>query len=109
MTNKTVEATLAERHGQYGPYVTVSAISQSLKKVVHESPNYKFMPPPMKESLDMICNKMARILTGNYYLHDTWHDVSGYAKLISNEIERMNKNDEANGSDREGNNSKTLD
>ena len=47
------------------------------------------MPPPMQESLDMICNKLARVLCGNYYLHDTWHDISGYAKLVANELEKI--------------------
>lgn len=91
MTNKTIEAVLAERHGQYGPYVTVSAISQNLKKIIHESPNYRFMPPMMQESLDMMCNKISRLLAGgNYYLHDTWHDIGGYAKLIADELEKTN-------------------
>jgi len=30
----------------------------------------------------MIANKMARILNGNYYLNDSWHDIGGYAALV---------------------------
>ena len=86
---KSIEATLAERHGQYGKYTYVSKTSQSLKKIVREAPNYRTMPPPMQESLDMICNKLARILCGNYYLHDTWHDIGGYAKLVSDHLEKL--------------------
>jgi len=90
MTIKTIEATLAERHGHYGKYTEVAKISQMLKKTVRESPNYKFMPPIMKESLDMICNKLSRLLSGgNFYLHDTWHDIGGYAKLVADELERI--------------------
>ena len=90
MTMKTIEATLAERHGHYGKYTEVAKISQMLKKTVRESPNYKFMPPIMKESLDMICNKLSRLLSGgNFYLHDTWHDIGGYAKLVADELERI--------------------
>lgn len=90
MTMKTIEATLAERHGHYGKYTEVAKISQMLKKTVRESPNYKFMPPIMRESLDMICNKLSRLLSGgNFYLHDTWHDIGGYAKLVADELERI--------------------
>jgi len=94
MTVKTIEATLAERHGHYGKYTEVAKISQLLKETVKNSPNYKYMPPIMRESLDMICNKMSRLLSGgNFYLHDTWHDIGGYAKLVADELERINEND----------------
>jgi hypothetical protein len=91
-TIKTLEATLAERNGHYGKYTEVSKISQSLKKIIRESPSYKFMPPIMKESLDMVSNKMARLLAGgNFYLHDTWLDLQGYCKLVSDELERLDR------------------
>ena len=70
------------REGQYGQYQNVSQISQDIKKIMQESPNYWKMPAFMRESLDMIANKMARILNGNYYLNDSWHDIGGYAALV---------------------------
>ena len=77
-----INETLATRENQYGQYKTVSQISQDIKKVMRQSPNYYIMPDYARESLDMIANKMARILNGNYYLNDSWHDIGGYAALV---------------------------
>lgn len=89
MLKNNVAETLAERHGQYGHYTYVSKTSQLLKRTIRESPNYQTMPAYMNESLDMICNKLARILCGNYYLRDSWLDIEGYAKLITNELDKL--------------------
>lgn len=89
MLKNNVIDTLAERHGQYGHYTYVSKTSQLLKRTIRESPNYKTMPAYMNESLDMICNKLARILSGNYYLRDSWLDIEGYAKLVTDELDKL--------------------
>lgn len=77
-----ISETLSTRENQYGQYKTVSQISQDIKKIMRQSPNYYVMPDYARESLDMIANKMARILNGNYYLNDSWHDIGGYAALV---------------------------
>ena len=77
-----IKETLSTREGQYGQYKNVSQISQDIKKVMRQSPNYYIMRDYARESLDMIANKMARILNGNYYLNDSWHDIGGYAALV---------------------------
>lgn len=89
MLKNNIIETLAERHGQYGHYTYVSKTSQLLKRTIRESPNYKTMPAYMNESLDMICNKLARILSGNYYLRDSWLDIEGYAKLVTDELDKL--------------------
>jgi len=93
-----INETLSTREGQYGEYRVVSEISQNIKAIIKDSPNYKLMPTYMKESLDMIANKMARILNGNYYLNDSWHDIGGYAALVvmtneDNERDKYELND----------------
>lgn len=89
MLKNNIIETLAERHGQYGHYTYVSKTSQLLKRTIRESPNYQTMPAYMNESLDMICNKLARILSGNYYLRDSWLDIEGYAKLVTDELDKL--------------------
>lgn len=89
MLKNNVIETLAERHGQYGHYTYVSKTSQLLKRTIRESPNYQTMPAYMNESLDMICNKLSRILCGNYYLRDSWLDIEGYAKLVTDELDKL--------------------
>jgi len=90
-----ISETLTTREGQYGRYETVSQISQDIKKTMRQSPNYYIMPNYARESLDMIANKMARLLNGDYYLNDTWHDISGYAALVvmTNEDLEVERND----------------
>jgi hypothetical protein len=72
-----ISETLLERGGTYGKYTSVSQISQDLKKVMRESPNYKVMPAPLQESLDMIANKISRILNGDFYYEDSWLCYAG--------------------------------
>jgi hypothetical protein len=40
------------------------------------------------EALEMIAMKIARILSGNPNFADHWEDIEGYARLVSNELER---------------------
>ena len=42
----------------------------------------------------MIANKMARILNGDFFLNDSWHDISGYAALVVMTNEDMEKHSE---------------
>ena len=91
-----VRELLNVREDMYGQYSIVSQISQDIKKVMKESPNYKVMPAFAKESLDMIANKIARILNGNYYYDDSWRDISGYATLALMEIEAIEKHEADN-------------
>ena len=84
-----VEKVLDERAKTYGQYHMVSKISQELKQVMKYSPNYATMPDYMKESLDLIANKLARILNGDPLYDDSWRDISGYCTLVLMEIEDM--------------------
>ena len=93
-----INETLSKREGQYGQYKNVGAISQKIKSIMRQSANYNIMPEYARESLDMIANKMARILNGNYYLNDSWHDISGYAALVVMTNEDLGKDDDANDS-----------
>jgi len=87
---------LDDRAATYGKYTMVSHISQSLKKIIRDSPNYKSMPVYMRESLDMIANKLARILNGDYYYKDSYIDINGYIALILLEMENEAKPDGLN-------------
>ena len=86
-----INETLETREGQYGQYKIVGQISQDIKDVIKQSPNYSIMPAYARESLDMIANKMARILNGDFFLNDSWHDISGYAALVVMTNEDMEK------------------
>lgn len=77
-----VSDTLEERGKKYGSYSDVAATAQSLKDIVRSAKSWGNMEDQMKESMDMICNKLARIVNGNPYYKDSWHDIAGYATLV---------------------------
>jgi Domain of unknown function (DUF6378) len=86
MTN--INETLAEREKTYGDFKNVADISQRLKMIMRFGRNWHLMSDDKQESLDMIASKIARILSGDDNLHDSWHDIAGYATLVANEIKK---------------------
>jgi hypothetical protein len=60
-----------------------------LKDTVRSGAVWKEMDDDMKESLDLICNKISRIVNGDPWYHDSWHDVIGYARLVEERLEKL--------------------
>lgn len=77
-----IQQTLAERGATYGSFEDVAALSQSLQAVMRNSRNWHAMPDEMRESLQTISSKIARILNGDPGHVDSWHDIAGYATLV---------------------------
>jgi hypothetical protein len=83
---KDVTETLDQRENRYGEFRNVSETSQWLKDIMRGGASWKGMEPFMQESLDLIANKLARIVNGDPFYDDSWHDIGGYAKLVEIEI-----------------------
>lgn len=83
----SIEATLALRGSRYGSFEEHARITQNIKVAMQDSPNWDKLPPNMKESLEMIAHKVGRILNGDPFYHDSWHDMVGYAKLVADEVQ----------------------
>ena len=81
--------TLIERRGRYGPYDETTRLAQQIKDVMRTSGNWNsgLLTFSMRESLDMIAAKLARILNGDPDYQDSWHDICGYAKLIEKQLQ----------------------
>jgi hypothetical protein len=81
-------ATLNERQGTHGDYRVTADIAQRLKQSLRvDAPDaYRGMSSDQKESLEMICTKIARILSGNPNDPDHWEDIAGYANLVSERL-----------------------
>lgn len=75
------EFLLTEREKTHGIFHEQTTMSQSIKDVVKSGKNWKTMSDQQKEALEMICVKIARILSGNPNYRDHWDDIAGYAKL----------------------------
>lgn len=81
-----VSAVLKQRGTRYGSFASHSEIAQRLKAEMRKSPNWDILAPDMKEALEMVAHKIARILNGDPSYDDSWIDIAGYAQLVVNEI-----------------------
>ena len=77
----SVDNTLSERGNRYGDFTDHSVIAQDLQDVMRRAPGWQKLPPFMKQALTVIADKIARLLNGDPYYTDNWHDIQGYAKL----------------------------
>ncbi len=80
-----IDKILEERGRNYGSYKDVSYCSQRLKSLLREMPSWDKLSNCQRESLDMICNKISRIVNGNPTYMDSWTDISGYATLVTDQ------------------------
>lgn len=85
----TIEQTLADREDRYGRFVDHARLSQHLAQVMHTATQWDDLPSIVKESLEMIQHKVARILNGDPYYLDSWHDIAGYATLVEQHLEEI--------------------
>lgn len=84
-----IENTLSERQHTHGDFKTNANASQGLKACVTLHTTQELSAVQL-EALDNICQKIARIITGNPNWHDNWVDVSGYATLAARECQNDN-------------------
>lgn len=90
----SIETTLRERGSRYGAFVDHARLAQNLKSVMWAKPGWEDMPSAMRESLEMIQHKVARILNGDPNYIDNWHDIAGYATLVEEILSKEQKNHE---------------
>jgi hypothetical protein len=88
---ENVQRTIEDRQSRHGDYGNTSSVAQELKMVMRASKRWAYLKPSRKESLELIATKLARILSGNPEDLDHWHDIEGYAHLISEDIKEMMK------------------
>ena len=82
----SIEDTLSERGSKYGSFVSHADITQQLKAVMHDTPNWEKLHSDQKECLEMVAHKVGRILNGDPNYHDSWHDIVGYCKLVADRL-----------------------
>lgn len=86
MEQDMISNTLKDRGKRYGDFNEHARITQNIKAAYRDSPNWKDLPSNMKEALEMNAHKVGRILNGDPYYHDSWHDIEGYIRLVSQEL-----------------------
>ena len=93
MENNNINKVLNERGNRYGDFKDHANIAQRLKRVAQDHglySNQKF-ENIHKESIDMIFHKIARIINGDPNYDDSWIDIEGYAKLVTDHIHKNEK------------------
>lgn len=78
-TNKLLD----KRGEQYGSYHELSKTAQTLKDVFRSKSDWEYLLPEERESIDLICTKLARLLHGDGDKTDTLDDIAGYARLAT--------------------------
>ena len=83
-----LDATLIDRGGRYGPFRGQAEVTTALKEVLANElcERCKKLPPIQQEALDMIFHKIGRIVNGDNYCDDSWHDIAGYAELVVKDL-----------------------
>lgn len=82
----TIDATLEQRGTTHGDYGKTAETAQALKRVMYDAA--RLPRADMRESIDLIYTKMARIANGDASEPDHWRDIAGYSKLVADRLER---------------------
>ena len=85
-----ITTTLEERGSRYGKFTEHSRITQNIKAMMAEG-NWFDLQPDQKEALEMFAHKIGRILNGDPNYADSWIDIAGYAKLVADRLEGVER------------------
>lgn len=85
---QTVNELLDEREKRYGSFDGHAGISQGLKNILQSHPKWHELKDNQRESLEMICHKIARILNGDPDYIDNWTDIAGYSVLVEQDLRK---------------------
>ena len=83
-----IDAILKERGNRYGNFAEHARITQDIKRAMYGSPNWNTrLTDDKKECLEMLAHKIGRILNGDPEYHDSWYDMIGYTKLVTDTLQ----------------------
>ena len=85
----TITPTLTARRTRYGLSIGHAAVTPRLKRVMAEelAKRGKPLADDQWEALEMIAHKIGRIINGDPDYDDSWVDIAGYAKLVSDRLQ----------------------
>jgi len=82
----SVAKTLHERGLRYGDFSDHADFCQGIKEVFYGAAGWENLPNIHKQALEVIADKIARILNGDPNYPDNWHDIQGYARLVEERL-----------------------
>ena len=91
MTKNEIEQILAQRKEQYGEYKAVAKMTAKACKALKIDDGLRKKHFAHWFAAVMILNKLARVRNGEINHKDSWDDIAGYARLISQLIKTEQK------------------
>lgn len=86
-----LSATLTERGARYGVFTGHAKITQDLKYTMRKHVGWSNLMDDQKEALEMVAHKIGRILNGDPNYDDSWVDIAGYAKLVADRLQGVER------------------
>jgi hypothetical protein len=88
-----IEKTLEERGSRYGTFTGHSEVTQGLKRFMANelAKRNKVLADDQWEALEMVAHKIGRIINGDPDYADSWIDIAGYAKLVADRLEGIER------------------
>lgn len=85
---KDISKILIERGERYGDFMSHASVTQNIKRILKDAIacNKRYFYTDQVEALEMIAHKIGRIVNGDPHYVDSWDDIAGYAKLVSDRI-----------------------
>lgn len=81
-----IDQILADRELTHGSFREVAGYSQAIKNLLRSSRNWERLDVTQAQALEVIADKMARILCGDPAHPDHWQDGAGYFELAVREL-----------------------
>lgn len=88
-----VDEVLDTRAVDYGKFKDGAELMQGMKRLLanHAQKHGKTFADDQWEALEMIVHKIGRIVNGNPDKVDHWTDIAGYAKLVADRLEGVER------------------
>ena len=77
---------LNEREQTHGLFREVAGYSQAIKQLMRTSRNWDRLDVSQAQALEVVADKVARILCGNPSYPDHWQDGAGYFELVLRDL-----------------------
>ena len=77
---------LSEREQTHGAYREVASYSQAFKQLMRSSRNWERLDAAQAQTLEVVADKVARILCGDPGFLDHWQDGAGYFELVVRDL-----------------------
>mgnify|MGYP000497041576 CR=1 FL=1 len=81
-----IDQILNEREQTHGQFREVAGYAQALKTLMRSSRNWERLDVAQAQALEVIADKMARILCGDPSYADHWQDGAGYFELVVRDL-----------------------